>query len=87
MKNETLLEFPCNFPIKVIGDNTGLFAEEILKITQKHFPDFVEKNLKSKLSKDGKFISLSITVFATNKETLDALYLELTSHANIRMVL
>lgn len=86
-EKETLLKFPCDFPIKVIGEHSEVFVTEIVQITQKHFPDFEKSNLKQQLSKNHQFISLTITVYALDKETLDALYHDLTAHPDSKMVL
>jgi uncharacterized protein len=85
--NESLIEFPCNFPIKIIGNNTAYFATEIIEITRKHFPNTPDEVIIMQESQHGNYLSLTITVYVHNKQTLDALYLELTKHPDIKMVL
>lgn len=84
---ETLIEFPCNFPIKIIGKKTSNFATEIIEITRKHFPDTADKDIVYQESQQGNYQSLTITVYTHNKASLDALYLDLTKHSDIKMVL
>lgn len=84
---ESLLQFPCNFPIKIIGNNTLYFASEILEITRKHFPETPESSIACQESQKGNYLSITVTVYALEQETLDALYMELTKHPEIKMVL
>jgi putative lipoic acid-binding regulatory protein len=86
-EKESLLTFPCDFPIKVIGQHTEKFVAEILQLTQKHYPDFDKTCLKQQLSKNGQFISLTLTIHALDKKTLDALYQDLSAHPDSKMVL
>ena len=85
--NQSLMEFPCNFPIKVIGKKTANFAKEITEITCRHFPNTADEDIRFQDSQQGNYIALTITVYAENQPTLDALYLELTKHPDIKMVL
>lgn len=87
MTADTLLTFPCDFSIKVIGKNTSLFAHEILLITQKHFADVTAAALQLNPSKNANYLAITITVLATDKVTLDALYGDLTKHPDSKMVL
>jgi uncharacterized protein len=85
--NESLIEFPCNFPIKIIGKKTAYFAADVIEITRKHFPNTTDEVIVSQESQKGNYLSITITVYVYNKETLDALYHELTKHPDIKMVL
>jgi uncharacterized protein len=86
-EDTSLLTFPCHFPIKVIGTNSPQFVTDVVDLTQKHFPDFVEATLKKQPSQNGNFISLTVTVYALDKKTLDALYQDLSAHQDSKMVL
>ncbi len=86
-EKESLLKFPCDFPIKVIGPHSEKFITDMLQLTQKHFPEFDKSNLKQQLSKNAQFISLTLTVHALDKKTLDALYQDLSAHPDSKMVL
>lgn len=83
-----LMTFPCDFQIKIVGVNVPTFEEDMLNIVRKHFPKTVEENLtRSKASQQGKYLAITISLFAEDQKTLDALYLELTQHPDTRVVL
>jgi putative lipoic acid-binding regulatory protein len=83
----SLIEFPCEFLIKIIGKKTKVFLDEITALVRKHYPDFDESNLTSQLSAQGNYQAISITVNAQDQQTLDALYRDLTQHPDVKMVL
>ena len=84
---KTLIEFPCIFPIKIIGNNTPNFENEIINIAQEHDPSLMRNQVRTQLSNEGKYRSLSITVNVQDQQSLDALYQALTKHPEIKMVL
>jgi len=84
---ESLITFPCDFPIKVMGRTQDGFAQAMVEIIQKHAPDFDASTLEMRASSAGKYLSLTATVNATSKEQLDGLYRDLTSHPMVAMVL
>lgn len=86
-KEQSLLEFPCDFTIKVIGANNEAYLDEIITIARKYFPKLKDSDIKSNKSKANNYLAISITVHAEDKKTLDALYRKLTKHAHTRMVL
>mgnify|MGYP002640984719 CR=1 FL=1 len=87
MSEETLLEFPCQFPIKIMGDNSAEFENEIVVIVRKHVPQLGEAAVKSKPSRTGKYLSVTVTFTAESKVQLDNLYREVNSHPQVKMVL
>jgi len=84
---ETLLEFPCDFPLKIMGKAEEGFAQEICGIVLRHSPDFDAATVEMRTSKAGNYLSLTCTVRATSKAQLDALYLDLTKHPLVKVVL
>lgn len=84
---ETLLEFPCDFPIKVMGLANNALAQAVLDVVLKHDPGFDGATMEMRASSGGKYVSLTCTVKATSKPQLDALYMELTSHPLVKVVL
>lgn len=84
---ESLLVFPCAFPIKIMGLTQDSFAQTIVEIVQKHAPDFDARTLEMRASTAGKYLSLTCTVNAISREQLDDLYRELSSHPMVTMVL
>lgn len=88
MSNTTsLMEFPCNFSVKIIGNNSPSFTREVQKITFIHFSNFKEQDLVYKPSEKNNYIAITATVYATNQAMLDAYYEELTKIPEIKMVL
>ena len=84
---ETLLEFPCDFPLKIMGATREGFAQAIVEVVLRHAPDFDAARVEMRPSKAGNYLSLTCTIRATSKPQLDALYRELTSHPWVKIVL
>jgi len=85
--NSSLMEFPCDFPIKIIGKNSAAFAIDVANIVRKHFPATPDSSIRSKPSHQASYLAITATVHALNQASLDALYMELTQHPDIKMVL
>ncbi len=83
----TLIEYPCDFPIKIMGQAEQSFTQSILMIVKRHVPNFDEATLETKISKKNKYLSLTCTVRAISRTQLDALYQELCDHPMVVMVL
>lgn len=84
---ETLLEFPCDFPIKVMGKAEDGFAQAVAAVVLKHAPDFDVAKMEMRPSKAGNYLSLTCTIRATSKPQLDSLYRELSGHPMVKVVL
>ena len=84
---QSLLEFPTPFPIKIMGRREGGFAQSVMEIVLKHAPDFQPATMEMRPSRQGKYISLTVTIEARSREQLDALYRELCDHPGVVMVL
>jgi putative lipoic acid-binding regulatory protein len=82
-----LLEYPCDFPIKVMGRKEPGFAQQVLAIVLRHAPDFDASSMQMRASRRGRYLSLTCTVRATSREQLDTLYRELCDHPAVVMVL
>jgi putative lipoic acid-binding regulatory protein len=87
MSEESLLKFPCDFPLKVMGRHNDDFRSIVLGIVQKHAGDVDVGQIEERPSKDGKYLGLTYTIRATSKAQLDALYTELTSCEKVLIVL
>lgn len=87
MSEETLLEFPCDFPIKIMGARTDDFAQTVVEIVLRHAPDFAAETVEMRPSKAGNYLAVTCTIRATSKSQLDALYMELTGHPMVKVVL
>jgi len=84
---DSLIEYPCDFPIKVFGSAHPDFVNAITQVVQAHAPDFNSKDIESRSSSAAKYTSLTCTVHITSREQLDNLYRDLTSHPMVKMVL
>jgi putative lipoic acid-binding regulatory protein len=84
---ESLLTFPCVFPLKVMGRREDGFAQTVAEIVLKHAPDFHPETIEMRTSKQGRYLSLTVTINARSREQLDALYSELSKHPMVAMVL
>jgi len=82
-----LLQFPTDFPLKVMGLRVDGFAEEIVAVVHRHAPDFDAASLEMRPSRQGTYLGLTATIRATSREQLDALYRELTGHPWVKVVL
>ena len=84
---ESLLTFPCSFPIKVMGRTQDGFAQAILAVVHRHAPDFDATTLEMRSSSAGNYLSLTCTINATSRDQLDDLYRDLSSHPMVALVL
>ena len=84
---DTLLEFPCAFPLKIMGLSNVALAQTVLDIVLRHAPDFDGATMEMRASSGGKYVSLTCTITATSKPQLDALYRELSGHPLVKVVL
>ena len=87
MADETLLEFPCDFPIKIMAATRDGLADAILAIVVRHAPDFDGATMEMRASKSGNYLSFTCTLRATSRAQLDALYRELSSQSWVKVVL
>ena len=86
-QQDSLLEFPCDFPIKVMGASIPHFAETIGAAVRELVPDFDPKTINERKSNGGKYTALTVTVHATSRAQLDSIYMMLTSHPLVKIVL
>jgi hypothetical protein len=86
-EKETLLEFPCEFPIKIMGKNHHGFHQAVIEILKKHLSDFEETKLSEVESKQKNYCSITVVVNATSQEHLDNIYIELSASEWVIMAL
>ena len=84
---ETLIEFPCDFPIKVMGETRDDFAASMVEIIRALVPEFDSSKVDMRASSGGRYISLTCTVYVTSKQQLDDIYRALTAHPEVKFVL
>ena len=83
----TLNDYPCEFPIKIMGKDEWEFEKSMLIIVNRHIPDFDDKSVETRASKKNKYLSITCTVYVVSQSQLDALYQELCDHPTVLMVL
>ncbi|MCX7898121.1 MAG: DUF493 domain-containing protein [Rhodocyclaceae bacterium] len=86
-ERETLLAFPCDFPIKVLGERRDDFAQTIVAIVKKYAPDFDAATVTMRASARGRYLSVTCSIRAQSHAQLDALYRELVAHPWVKVVL
>lgn len=84
---ESLIEYPCDFPIKVMGERVDGFVHAITHIARQFDPGYDASTVELRESSSGKYLGVTITVRATSREQLDELYRTLTSHPMVKVVL
>lgn len=88
--NETdppVIEFPCDYPIKVMGEADERFRSHVISVFEYHAPGFDETRISVRDSRGGKFQSLTITITATGESQLQALFEDLKASPLVKMVL
>ncbi len=81
------LQFPCTFPIKAVGKATPELDIQIIEIVRRHVEDINEGAIKTRPSKAGNYLSVTVTIEATSQEQLDAIYQDLTDCPEVIMAL
>ncbi len=87
MNEDSLIVYPSDFPIKIIGLSQADFNDIILAVVQRHAPDFDGAQMECRPSNAGNYLSLTCTIRATSREQLDNLYRELSGHPLVKVVL
>jgi len=87
MSNDSLLEFPCDFPIKVMGKDSPQFRRTSLAIIEEHVGELTKEDVSERQSKDGNFVALTYNLTIENREQLDSIYSALSNHDDILVVL
>lgn len=84
---DSLIEYPCDFPIKVFGQTQEGFLQAVMQVVLQFDPSFTAASIAMRNSKTAKYVSLTCTVKATSRVQLDALYQALCDHPLVVMVL
>ena len=86
-RKESLIEYPCDFPIKVMGARVDGFAEAMAIVAKQFDPGFDPATIEMRPSKAGNYLSITLTIRATDREQLDNLYRALTGHPMVKVAL
>jgi len=81
------IEFPCAYPIKVIGHASERFAEEVIVVLELHAGDIPSHQIKHQTSGKGNYISITITIQATGEQQLAQIFSDLKKVAGVKVVL
>ena len=84
---QSLIEYPSRFPIKVMGAHADGFVEAIAHVARQFDPGFDAATIEQRPSKGGNYLGLTITITATSREQLDEIYRTLTTHPMVKVVL
>lgn len=87
MSEQTVLQFPCEFTIKIFGASSDEFESAVIMIIRKHIAHVREDFIRIRPSKDGKYLAISATITASNQQQLDDIYRDLTADPHILMAL
>ncbi len=82
-----VMQFPMDFPIKIMGKRVDSFADEMVSVVKAHAPDFDASTLEMRVSRNGNYLSVTATIRAESRPQLDALYRALSSHPLVKLVL
>ena len=84
---DSVIAYPIEFPVKVMGLNRPDFQPAMEAIFRRHAPDFDPSTIETRASREAKYLSLTMSIRATSREQLDALYSELSDHPMVTMAL
>ena len=87
MAEESAIEFPCSFPIKMMGRDTEEFRLTARALVEKHAGVVPDEAVSAALSRNGNFVSVTVTIVATSQEQLDKIYRDATDHEDVLMAL
>ncbi len=85
--NDSLIAFPCRFPIKVMGRAAPTFETHIALLVREHAPDLAPEDVNLRPSQAGNYVSITLTVNATSRAQLDAIYHALSARDDVLMAL
>ena len=85
--DESLIQYPCAFPIKVMGAHVVGFEEAVIEVARRFDAAFDAASLERRPSREGRYLGLTLTITATSRAQLDDLYRALSSHPMVKVVL
>ncbi len=85
--DESIFEFPCDFPIKAMGKADEDFDCLVVSLVQKHCQGLKEGAVETRLSAGGKFMSVTVTIKAESRGQLDNIYMDLTAESRVLVAL
>lgn len=87
MTEESAIEFPCEFPVKLMGHNSPQFRATARALVEKHAGEVSDSAVQESLSRNERFVSVTVTIKATSQQQLDDIYRDVSSHEDVLMAL
>ena len=87
MTGDSVIEFPCHFPIKMMGRDTPEFRITARTLVENHVGPVADDAVRAAVSRNGSFVSIIVTVTATSQQQLDAIYRDVSGHDDVLMAL
>ena len=87
MVEESAIQFPCEFPIKIMGRDTAEFRATARALVEGHVGAIEDHRVQAAISRNGRFVSVTVTITATSRKQLDDIYREVTAHDDVLMAL
>lgn len=87
MSEESPLQFPCEFPIKAMGVDSPDFEDLVVDIIHRHVPQGDRRRVRTRGSRNGRYLSVTVDIRATSRAQLDSIYRELSAHQRVVMAL
>lgn len=84
---DQLMHFPCDFALKVMGEDINNYSDYVLSVCQKHVDGVTSKCMHTRPSRNGKYIAVTVQLLATSRQQLDDLYIELNAYEHTKMAL
>ena len=81
------IEFPCDYPIKVIGEAGDELRRQVLDVMRRHAGEVDTGLITERMSREGRFLSITVTIIATGKPQLEAIFADLKATGIVKMVL
>ena len=85
--DQSLIDYPSRFPIKVMGANADGFVHAVTEVARRFDPTFDAATVEMRPSSGGKYLGVTVTITATSREQLDELYRTLSTHPMVKIVL
>ena len=86
-ESDTLLQFPCSFPIKMMGRANAEFGDIAVSLIERHVGEVAEDCIQKKNSRNGNFLSVTVTIDAQSQQQLDSIYNDLSNNEDVLVAL
>lgn len=87
MTDDSPFDFPCDFPIKAFGHDEGDFADHVVRLVHRHAPEVTRSAARTRQSRGGRYLAVTVTVRATSRDQLDRIYRELSADEGVLFAL